>query len=57
MKTIGRELCLLCKKREVVLCKEINNIEFDLVGKSEQEFQQIEVALTKECDARKRERR
>ena len=56
MNIIEKDLCVLSKKREAVSRKEISNIEFGLVEKSEQEFQHREVALTKECDAGKRER-
>jgi len=52
---IGRYLCILCKRREAVLEKQIDSIELALVERAEQEFQQREVALTKEAEKFKAE--
>ena len=38
---IGKHLCLLCKKREVVLERQMDSIDLALVERAEQEFQQI----------------
>jgi len=47
---IGRYLCLLCKRRKVVLEKQIDSIELTLVERAEQEFKHREVALTREAE-------
>ena len=55
LEMISRYLCLVCKRREAVLEKKIDSIDLALVERVEQEFQHREVALTRECDKRKRE--
>jgi 2-polyprenyl-6-hydroxyphenyl methylase/3-demethylubiquinone-9 3-methyltransferase len=52
---IGSYLCLLCKRREAVLEKQINSIDLALVERIEQEFQNREVTLTRECDKGRKE--
>jgi 2-polyprenyl-3-methyl-5-hydroxy-6-metoxy-1,4-benzoquinol methylase len=55
VETIGRYLCLVCKKRKVVREKQVSNIDLALIERVEQEFLRREVALTRELDARKKE--
>ena len=52
---IGGYLCLLCKRREVVLEKQMDSIDLALVERAEQEFQHREAALTKEAERFKAE--
>jgi ubiquinone/menaquinone biosynthesis C-methylase UbiE len=47
---IGRYLCLLCARREVVVKKQMDTIELALVERAEQEFQHRELALTGEAE-------
>jgi|GEM_PF-897999 len=50
---IGRYLCLLCKRRKVVLEKQIDGIDLALVERAEREFQNREVVLTAELNTTK----
>ena len=52
---IGRWLCLLCKRREAILAKEIDSIDLALVEREEREIQLREVALTREAERFKAE--
>lgn len=49
VEVVGRYLCLLCKKRELVLEQKMDSIDLALVERAEWEFQRREVAQTKEA--------
>ncbi|MGD2065301.1 MAG: glycosyltransferase [Dehalococcoidia bacterium] len=52
---IDRWLCLLCKRRKAVLEKQMDSMDLSLVEREEQEFLSREIALTSNCDIRKRQ--
>ncbi len=49
---IGRYLCLVCERRRSVVHRQIDSIDLSLVEMAEHQFEQRELALTEERDAR-----
>ena len=49
---IGRYLCLVCDRRRSVVQSQIDSIDLSLVEMAEHQFEQRELALTEERDAR-----